>query len=131
MLATEKTHMGNFLMGTSEVWTFQMNQLHNNDVTNVNRQCTDRLNEQVTDDDIMNVNGQSADDSADESHKMMSQMHQMMSQQQQVVETTPGHSQKLFKTPETVNLTEKNESSHQGTTGNTMMESHFSGLLVR
>ena len=49
----------------------------------------------------------------DESHKMMSWMHQMMSQQPQVVETTPGHSPKLFKTPEAVNLTEKNESSHQ------------------
>ena len=31
----------------------------------------------------------------------------------QVVETTPGHSKKQFKAPETVNLTEKNESSHQ------------------
>ena len=38
---------------------------------------------------------------------MTSWMHQMMSQQQQVVETTPGQSQKLFKTSETVNLTEK------------------------
>ena len=38
---------------------------------------------------------------------MMSQMHQMMSQQQQVVETTPGQSQKLLMTAETVNLTEK------------------------
>ena len=37
----------------------------------------------------------------------------MMSQGNQVVETTPGHSQKLLKTPETVNLTETNESSHQ------------------
>ena len=45
---------------------------------------------------------------------MTSQMHQMMSQQRQVVETTPGQSQKLFKTPETVNLSEKNEGSHQG-----------------
>ena len=44
---------------------------------------------------------------------MMSWTHQMMSQGNQVVETTPGQSQKLFKTPETVNLTEKNESSHQ------------------
>ena len=44
---------------------------------------------------------------------MMSQMHQMMSQQQQVMETTPEQSQNLFKTPETVNLTEKNESSQQ------------------
>ena len=34
-------------------------------------------------------------------------MHQMMSQQQQVVETTLGHSQKLFTASETVNLTEK------------------------
>ena len=32
----------------------------------------------------------------------------MMSQQQQVVETTPGHSQKLFTAFETDNLTEKN-----------------------
>ena len=39
---------------------------------------------------------------------MMSQIHQMMSQQQQVVETTPRQSQKLFKTPKTVNLTERN-----------------------
>ena len=38
---------------------------------------------------------------------MMLWMHQMMSQQQQVVETTPGQSQKLLKTSETVNLTEK------------------------
>ena len=43
-----------------------------------------------------------------ESHKMTSQMHQMMSQQEQVVETTPGHSQKLFTAYETVNLKEKN-----------------------
>ena len=38
---------------------------------------------------------------------------QMMSQGNQVVETAPWQSQKLFETPETVNLTEKNESSHQ------------------
>ena len=38
---------------------------------------------------------------------------QMMSQQHQVVETTPGHSQKLFTASETLNLTEKVESSHQ------------------
>ena len=38
----------------------------------------------------------------------------MMSQQQQVVETTPGKSQKLLKTPETVNLTEKITGSQQG-----------------
>ena len=43
----------------------------------------------------------------------MSWTLQLMSQANQVVETTPGQSQKLFKTPETVNLTEKNESSHQ------------------
>ena len=43
---------------------------------------------------------------------MTSQMHQLMSQQQQVVETTPGHSQKLFTASETVNLTEKSGSSH-------------------
>ena len=56
----------------------------------------------------MTMNGQSADDSNDESHKMMSWMHQMMSQQQEVVETTPGHSQKLLTASETVNLTERN-----------------------
>ena len=44
---------------------------------------------------------------------MMLQMHQLMSQQQQVVETTPGHSQKLFTASETVNLTGKSGSSHQ------------------
>ena len=53
------------------------------------------------------MNGQSTDDSNDESHKMMSQMHQMMLQQQEVVETTPGQSQMLLKTSETVHLTEK------------------------
>ena len=74
-------------------------------------------------DDITNVNGQSADDFKDESHKMTSQMHHMMSQQQQVVETTPGHSQKLFIASETLNLTEKNVEAHtKGTTGNTMMQ---------
>ena len=36
--------MGNFLMGMSEVQTFQMNQLHNDDVMNMNGQCTDGLN---------------------------------------------------------------------------------------
>ena len=36
-----------------------------------------------------------------------------MSQGNQMVEATPGQSLKLFKTPETVNLTEKTESSHQ------------------
>ena len=45
----------------------------------------------------------------------------MMSQQQQVVETTPGHSQKLLKPPETVNLTEKVETHTKGITGNTIM----------
>ena len=45
---------------------------------------------------------------------MMSQTHPMMSQQQQVVETTPGHSHKLFADSDTANLTEKIESSHQG-----------------
>ena len=50
---------------------------------------------------------QSTDDLNDESQKMMSWMHQMMSQQQQVVQTTPGQFQKLLKTSETVNLTEK------------------------
>ena len=51
---------------------------------------------------------------------MMSQTHPMMSQQQQVVETTPGHSHKLFTDSDTVNLTEKIHT--KGTTGNTMME---------
>ena len=36
---------------------------------------------------------------------------------QQVVETTPGQSQKLFKTPETVNLTEKIQGTQQGLSG--------------
>ena len=40
---------------------------------------------------------------------MTSQTHQMMSQGNQVVETTPGQSQKLLKTSETINLTEKNQ----------------------
>ena len=31
-----KTFMGNFLMGMSHVQTFQMNQSHNDDVTNMN-----------------------------------------------------------------------------------------------
>ena len=70
----------------------------------------------------MNVNGQSADDSADELHKMMSQMHQMMSQQQQVVETTPGYSQKPFNSPETLDLAEKMKALTKATTGNKMME---------
>ena len=48
------------------------------------------------------------DNLVDESHKMTSQMHQMVPQGQQVVGTTPGQSQKLFKTAETVNLKEKN-----------------------
>ena len=36
--------MGNFLMGTSDVQMFGMNQSHNNDVMNMNRQHTDVLN---------------------------------------------------------------------------------------
>ena len=56
----------------------------------------------------MTMNGQSADDSNDESHKMMSWMHQMMSQRQEVVGKTPGNSQKLLTASETVNLTERN-----------------------
>ena len=44
-------------MGTGEEQMFQMNQSHNNDVMNVNGCCTDRLNEQVTEDDAMNMNG--------------------------------------------------------------------------
>ena len=35
-------------MGMSEVQTFQLNQSHNDDVMNVNGQCTDQLNGQVT-----------------------------------------------------------------------------------
>ena len=38
----------------------------------------------------------------------------MMSQQQQVVETTAVQSQKLLKTSETLNLTEKIQHSQQG-----------------
>ena len=45
---------------------------------------------------------------------MTSQIYQMMSQQQQVVETTRRNSQKLLKTSETVNLTEKTKGSQQG-----------------
>ena len=71
------------------------------------------MNKQVAEDDVTNVNGQSADDLADESHKMTSWMHKLMSQENQVVETTPGHSQKLFTDFETVNPTEKSGSSHQ------------------
>ena len=37
-----------------------------------------------------------------------------MSQVNQVVETTPGQSQKVLKTSETVNLTEKSKGSQQG-----------------
>ena len=57
-------------MGVSEVQMFQMNQSHNDDVMDMNGQCTDRLNEQVTDDDVTNVNRLSTDDLVDESHKM-------------------------------------------------------------
>ena len=35
-LTQEKHHMGNFLMGMGEVQMLQMNELHNDDVTNVN-----------------------------------------------------------------------------------------------
>ena len=45
---------------------------------------------------------------------MFSQMHQMMSQENQVVKTTPGQSQRLCKTSETVKLTEIIENSQQG-----------------
>ena len=38
----------------------------------------------------------------------------MISQGNQMVETNPGQSQKLFNTPETVNLTEKIKGSQQG-----------------
>ena len=57
----------------------------------------------------------------DKLHKMVSQMYQMMSQQQ-LLETTPGHSQKLFTASETVNLREKLKAHTKGTTDNTMME---------
>ena len=40
----------------------------------------------------------------------------------QVVETTPGHSQKLFTTSGTANLREQVKAHTKGTTGNTMME---------
>ena len=84
---------------------------------------TDGLNKQVTEDDVMNMNGQSADDSLDESHKIMSWMHQLMSQGNQVVETTPEHSQNLLTASDAVNLTGKKLKAHtKGTTGNTMME---------
>ena len=54
---------------------------------------------------------------------MTSQMHQLMSQGNQVVETTPGHSPKLFTASETVNLTKKRLKAHtKGPTVNTMME---------
>ena len=43
-------------MGMNEVQTFQMNQSHNDDITNVNGQHTDRLNEQVREDGVMNMN---------------------------------------------------------------------------
>ena len=39
-----------------------------------------QLDEQVTEDDIMNMKGQSADNLYDESHKMTSWMLQLMSQ---------------------------------------------------
>ena len=63
---------------------------------------------------------------------MTSWMHQMMSQQEQVVETTPGQSQKLFKTSETVNLTEKIQRLSTRSQDATMMEkdSFLGSLLV-
>ena len=62
---------------------------------------------------------------------MMSWTHQMMSQQQQLVETTPGHSQKLFTASKTVNLTEKKLKAHtKGTTGNIKWKSHILGSLL-
>ena len=39
-----------------------MNQSHNDDIANGNERCTDGLNEEVTEDDITNVNGECADD---------------------------------------------------------------------
>ena len=78
------------MTGLSKVQMFQTSQPHNDDATNVNGQCTDRL------DDVTNMNRQSTDNLTNESYKMTSWMHKMMSQQQQVVETTPGHSQKLL-----------------------------------
>ena len=79
------------------------------------------MNEQATEDDVMNMNRQSTGDLNNESHKMMSWTHQMLSQQQQVPETTPGHSQKIFTASETVNITKNYEAHTKGTTGNTMM----------
>ena len=62
---------------------------------------------------------------------MTSWTHQMMSQQQQVVETTPGQSQKLFKTSETVNLTEKNPKWHNKVTKSPNVATRlFSWFLV-
>ena len=53
----------------------------------------------------------------------------MSQQQQQVVETTPGHSQKLFTASETVNLVEKRlKACTKGTTGNIMMQK-FTSLV--
>ena len=37
MRISQTWEMGNFLMGMGEVLTLQANQLHNNDVMNVNR----------------------------------------------------------------------------------------------
>ena len=36
LLTREKQHTGNFLMGMGKVQTLQMNQSHNDDITNVN-----------------------------------------------------------------------------------------------
>ena len=78
------------------------------------------MNKQVTEDDITNIDRQSADDSMDESHKMTSQMPQIMSH---CCAKTPGHSQKLFTASETVNLTDIMLKTHiKGTTGDTMMQ---------
>ena len=59
-------------------------------------------------------------------------MHQMMSQQQLVVETTPGHSQKIITASETVNLIEKNlKAQTKSATGNTMTQTFTSlGFLL-
>ena len=98
--------------------TYGMNQSHNNDVMNMNGQWSnDWMNESqkmITQMDKVHIN--------DESDKMMSQIYQMMTEGNQVVEPTPGPSQKLLKSPETVNLTKKSKALNKITRCNTMME---------
>ena len=90
------------------------------------------LNKQVAEDDITNMNTPSTDDLNDDLHKMTSWMHQMMSQVNQVVVTTPGQSQRLLMTSETVNLTKNLKALNKVTRCNTIMEkdSFLGSLLV-